>query len=199
MLPSFDRPVDELIGEDELRNLAPSIDHNTDELPFSVLGGRRFEILGYLLEIDDADEIETVTLVRASGDKSRDILVHQNGTLARIIQCKNLLRKADGELRALRRERGAGRRARYDRDLTVQMAQEISGLFPGCPPQEALAIAERSARRGSGRVGRTAAAQSLEDSAADAGSDRTDTPPSHAVRSPSDARLRSRPSPRSGP
>lgn len=32
-----------------------------DELPFSALSGRRFEILGYLLEIDDADENASVT------------------------------------------------------------------------------------------------------------------------------------------
>ena len=93
MLPSFYRLIDELVGEDEPSNSTPSIDHNTDELPFSALGGRRFEILGYLLEIDDADEVETVTLVQSSADKGRDILVHKNGTLARIIQCKNLLKK----------------------------------------------------------------------------------------------------------
>ncbi len=94
MLPSFYRAIDELVGEDEPSNSSPSIDHNTDELPFSALGGRRFEILGYLLEIDDANEADTVTLVQASADKGRDILVHTNETLVRIIQCKNLLKKA---------------------------------------------------------------------------------------------------------
>jgi hypothetical protein len=72
---------------------------------------------------------------------------------------------ADSELRALRRERDAERRAEYDRDLVAQMAQEISRLFPGCPPKEAGTIAEHCARRGSGRVGRTAAGQSLEEGA----------------------------------
>jgi len=66
MLPSFYRPIDELVDEDELSSSMPCIDHNTDELPFSALGGRRFEILGYLLEIDVAEEIDTVTRV-ASG------------------------------------------------------------------------------------------------------------------------------------
>jgi tetratricopeptide (TPR) repeat protein len=93
MLPSFYQPIEELVGEDAPSNSTPSIDHNADELPFSALGGRRFEILGYLLEIDDAQEIETVTLVQSSADKGRDILVHQNGSLVRIIQCKNLLKK----------------------------------------------------------------------------------------------------------
>jgi hypothetical protein len=50
MLPSFYRSIGELVGEDEPSNSTPSIDHNTDELPFSALGGRRFEVLGYLLE-----------------------------------------------------------------------------------------------------------------------------------------------------
>lgn len=72
---------------------------------------------------------------------------------------------ADHELRALRRERDAERRAEYDRGLVAQMAQEIVRLFPGCPPKEARAIAEHTARRGSGRVGRTAAGQSLEEGA----------------------------------
>ena len=94
MVPSFYRSIDELVGEDAPSNSTPSIDHNADELPFSALGGRRFEILGYLLEIDDAQEIETVTLVQSSADKGRDILVHQNGTLVRIIQCKNPSQKS---------------------------------------------------------------------------------------------------------
>jgi len=93
MLPSFYQPIEDLVGEDAPSNSTPSIDHNADELPFSALSGRRFEILGFLLEINDAQEIETVTLVQSSADKGRDILVHRNGTLFRIIQCKNLLKK----------------------------------------------------------------------------------------------------------
>jgi len=59
----------------------------------------------------------------------------------------------------------AERRAQYDRHLAVQMTREISRLFPGCPPKVAQTIAEHTARRGSGRVGRTAAGQSLEEEA----------------------------------
>jgi hypothetical protein len=72
---------------------------------------------------------------------------------------------ADNELRALRRERDAERRAQYDRDLVAHMTREISRLFPGCPLNVAQTIAEHTARRGSGRVGRTAAGQSLEQEA----------------------------------
>lgn len=38
-------------------------------------------------------------------------------------------------------------------------------MFPSCPPKEARTIAEHSARWGSGRVGRTATGQSLEEGA----------------------------------
>jgi hypothetical protein len=72
---------------------------------------------------------------------------------------------ADNELRALRRERDAARRADEDRNLVEEMAGKIARLFPGCPPAEARTIAEHTARRGSGRVGRTAAGRSLEEAA----------------------------------
>ncbi|PYT83666.1 MAG: hypothetical protein DMG40_02515 [Acidobacteria bacterium] len=36
------------------------------------------------------------------------------------------------------------------------MTREISRLFPGCPPKGAQTITKHTARRGSGRVGRTA-------------------------------------------
>jgi hypothetical protein len=45
------------------------------------------------------------------------------------------------------------------------MADAILELFPGCPPTEARAIAEHTALRGSGRVGRTAAGRALEQDA----------------------------------
>jgi hypothetical protein len=42
------------------------------------------------------------------------------------------------------------------------MTEQLLRLFPGCPPEEAHLIARHTAERGSGRVGRTAAGQSLE-------------------------------------
>ena len=45
------------------------------------------------------------------------------------------------------------------------MTKRIEDLFPGCPPREAAAIAEHTAVRGSGRVGRTAAGRNLEEQA----------------------------------
>jgi hypothetical protein len=72
---------------------------------------------------------------------------------------------ADGEQRARQRERDEVRRAENDRDLIVYMTGAILTLFPGCPPEEARTIATHTARRGSGRVGRTFAGRALEESA----------------------------------
>ncbi len=69
---------------------------------------------------------------------------------------------ADESARARRRERAAARRAEEDLDLQARFATEIVRLFPGCPPQRAEAIARHAAERGSGRVGRTAAARALD-------------------------------------
>jgi hypothetical protein len=66
---------------------------------------------------------------------------------------------ADEESRARRRDRDAARRAGEDLDLQARMQVEIGSLFPGCPPGRGEAIARRAAQRGSGRVGRTAAAR----------------------------------------
>jgi len=45
------------------------------------------------------------------------------------------------------------------------MTERVLSLYPGCPPKEARAIAEHTAVRGSGRVGRTEAGRALEDEA----------------------------------
>jgi hypothetical protein len=69
---------------------------------------------------------------------------------------------ADDEARARRRERDRLRRAEHDLDFQQRMAEEILGLFPGCPRERALQIAGHTAVRGSGRVGRSAAGRALE-------------------------------------
>jgi hypothetical protein len=69
---------------------------------------------------------------------------------------------ADAQKRAAKQERDKVRRAAADRDLNVQMADAILRLFPGCPPQEARAIAAHTAVRGSGRVGRMSAGRGLD-------------------------------------
>jgi hypothetical protein len=68
----------------------------------------------------------------------------------------------DAEARARRRDRDEERRARDDLKLQERIAIEIAALFPGCPAERAQAIARHAATRGSGRVGRTAAARALD-------------------------------------
>jgi len=72
---------------------------------------------------------------------------------------------ADEDVRLRRRERDRERRAQEDVAFQARMADEIRRLFPGCPKPRATAIAEHAALRGSGRVGRSAAAQALDERA----------------------------------
>jgi hypothetical protein len=84
---------------------------------------------------------------------------------------ESALQKAEHECildvgqRAARREREEVRRVKQDRDLGARVADAIRELFPGCPLGEALAIAEHTTARGSGRVGRTAAGKALDEGA----------------------------------
>ncbi|MET8332971.1 DUF2293 domain-containing protein [Streptosporangium canum] len=66
---------------------------------------------------------------------------------------------ADEEVRLRRRERDRERRAGEDVEFQAGMAMEITRMFPGCPPERAEEIARHAGQRGSGRVGRTAAAR----------------------------------------
>ena len=62
-----------------------------DILPFQALGGRRFEILTYLMLLNPSPPVGvTVSLVKASGDQGRDVITHANGALKSVIQCKAL-------------------------------------------------------------------------------------------------------------
>ncbi|MFC5822926.1 DUF2293 domain-containing protein [Nonomuraea insulae] len=72
---------------------------------------------------------------------------------------------ADEEVRLLRRDRDRVRRAEQDVEFQQRMAAEIARLFPGCPEPRAREIAEHAAQRGSGRVGRSAAAKALDENA----------------------------------
>lgn len=69
---------------------------------------------------------------------------------------------ADADARARHRERDEQRRAAADAALIQRMAAAIRELYPSCPPGRAEAIAAHAAARGSGRVGRTAAAKELD-------------------------------------
>ncbi|MDQ8701654.1 DUF2293 domain-containing protein [Streptomyces sp. LHD-70] len=69
---------------------------------------------------------------------------------------------ADADARARRRERDAARRAAEDVRFTAAFAAEIRTLFPSCPAERAERIAAHASRRGSGRVGRSAAGRALD-------------------------------------
>lgn len=71
----------------------------------------------------------------------------------------------DEDARMRRRERDRTRRAEQDLELQARFAKEITRLYPGCPQQRAEAIAAHAALRGSGRVGRSAAGRSLDETA----------------------------------
>lgn len=69
---------------------------------------------------------------------------------------------ADSEVRSRRRDREALRRAELDQQYVQRFAEEVRRLYPGCPPGVETEIAEHACLKYSGRVGRTAAAKSLD-------------------------------------
>jgi hypothetical protein len=71
----------------------------------------------------------------------------------------------DAGERAKERKRRPALLPGQDRKLALAMAQRIQKLLPRCPPAEDQRIAEHTAVRGSGRVGRTAAGRGLDEQA----------------------------------
>jgi len=71
----------------------------------------------------------------------------------------------DAELRARRRVKDAERRELLDEKFVHQFTTEIRLLFPKIPAERAEAIAQHTALRGSGRVGRSAAGRALDERA----------------------------------
>lgn len=72
---------------------------------------------------------------------------------------------ADADARARRREREQVRRAKQDLAFQAEIVREIVRHYPGCPKERAEAIARHTGARGSGRVGRSAAARALDPNA----------------------------------
>lgn len=69
---------------------------------------------------------------------------------------------SDEEVRSRRRKREEERRAEVDRDYVNRFALRVRELYPGCPSGREFEIAEHACRKYSGRVGRSAAAKSLD-------------------------------------
>ena len=74
---------------------------------------------------------------------------------------------ADADARSRARERRAERDATIDQEYRGEFARNVQGLYPACPDDEAVAIAEHACRKYSGRIGRTAAAKEFAPEAID--------------------------------
>ncbi|GAA5116293.1 DUF2293 domain-containing protein [Haloechinothrix salitolerans] len=72
---------------------------------------------------------------------------------------------ADADARERRRERDRERRAVQDVEFQGELCAAILQLFPGCPRERAESIARHAGKRGSGRVGRSAAGRALDNRA----------------------------------
>lgn len=105
-----------------------------------------------------------VVVVRFSRSRGRyerqGILVEEAALAAAEAECDE-----DGGARAVQRTRAAAARVNEDQLLATRMAARILELFPRCPPAEAQRMAQWTATRGSGRVGRTAAGRELAEAA----------------------------------
>jgi hypothetical protein len=70
---------------------------------------------------------------------------------------------ADSEARERRKGRERGRRAEHDEEYIREFARHVRRLFPNCPKDRELTIAEHACLKYSERVGRSAAAKRFED------------------------------------
>jgi len=72
---------------------------------------------------------------------------------------------ADHVVRTRRQQREAARRAELDQEYVRQFAAQVQDLFPHCPLGRVELIAEHACLKYSGRIGRSAAAKSLDENA----------------------------------
>lgn len=76
------------------------------------------------------------------------------------VECQN-----DEDARSRARERAAARREVLDEEYLKRFAARLLEVYPNCPPEEAQSIARHACEKHSGRVGRSAAAKTLDDGA----------------------------------
>jgi hypothetical protein len=89
------------------------------------------------------------------------LLVEENALNQAEVECL-----VDADARERRAERQRERQAELDRSYVEKFAKRIREIFPGCPAGRELQIAEHACRKYSGRVGRSAAAKSFDETAA---------------------------------
>ncbi len=70
--------------------------------------------------------------------------------------------EGDAADRKISRERAVIVREQADKEYVTQFSKQISMQYPGCPTQEAEAIAEHACQKYSGRVGRSSAAKAFD-------------------------------------
>ena len=88
------------------------------------------------------------------------ILVEEKALTKAEIECLS-----DDDVRSQRRVRDAKRIEIQDREYIKTFIDAILDLYPGCPSNTAKSIAEHACLKHSGRVGRSATAKKLDDSA----------------------------------
>lgn len=93
-------------------------------------------------------------------NERQGILVEEQALEKAEVQCLS-----DREQREKRKIRDAERRDQLDEKYRTQFAQKIRGLFPGCPPNSEYEIADHACQKYSGRVGRSADARNLDETA----------------------------------
>jgi len=91
-------------------------------------------------------------------NERQGVLVEQNALDIASEECE-----ADFEKREVRREKEGLKRAECDREYEARFARRIQELYPYCPSGRELEIAKHACEKGSGRVGRIAAAKTLQD------------------------------------
>ncbi len=93
-------------------------------------------------------------------NERQGVLVEQPALEKAELECM-----ADSDARAIQRARAAKRRAELDLEYVQRFAEHIGKLFPHCPARTETEIAEHACLKHSGRVGRSAAAKSLDKNA----------------------------------
>ena len=106
----------------------------------------------------------SAVVLKFSGARKRyerqGLLVEESALQQAEIDCL-----ADSEVRARRAERERVRREDLDQQYIQAFANRIKELFPNCPGEREQQIAEHACRKYSDRVGRSAAAKSLDEAA----------------------------------
>ncbi|CRK55778.1 hypothetical protein [Alloactinosynnema sp. L-07] len=130
--------------------------------------------MGHLVFLPSGDTALTRRARKASGLAA--VVVKWNKSRKRFLRCGLLVEHAaletaeeqcfaDEEVRERRKARDRVRRAAQDVEFQAAFADRIVALFPRLAADRAQAIAEHAGTRSSGRVGRSAAGQALDEGA----------------------------------